>query len=159
MSKLINMTDKYETQDGTPVRVLCVDSGDEKFPVVVVVAGQVISMTPSGKVFPSGNASRNDLRKVDPYKELKAAHAAGKVIQCRKRDGVWLDISYPNWDSPANCYRIKPEPKTVKLLAFVSERGSFQHAVDGSQTFKDLVGASHQWSRVPLLDMQYEVEA
>jgi hypothetical protein len=61
----------------------------------------------------------------DPYAELKAAHAAGKVIQMIYRgakvlgkeyspDG-WKDIHFPVFDAPPEDYRIKPEPVIVPL--------------------------------------------
>jgi hypothetical protein len=54
----------------------------------------------------------------DPYAELKAAHAAGKVIQ-RKWD-QWedfRDVENPDWSLRLDQYRIKPEPITVPLEA------------------------------------------
>lgn len=47
---------------------------------------------------------------VDPYAELKAAHAAGRVIQSfnHKRD-VWQDCPSPAFEGGTD-YRIKPEP-------------------------------------------------
>lgn len=46
----------------------------------------------------------------DPYAELKAAHAAGKVIECKQVRGDWAIIKYPAWIAPVKDYRIKPEP-------------------------------------------------
>jgi hypothetical protein len=51
---------------------------------------------------------------VDPYAELKAAHAAGKVIQLRnvKRGRhEWVDIQDPAWNlnDEGDEYRIKPD--------------------------------------------------
>ena len=46
----------------------------------------------------------------DPYAELKAAHAAGKVIQYKSSSGVWSDVT-PSWCVEPARYRIKPEPK------------------------------------------------
>jgi len=51
----------------------------------------------------------------DPYAELKAAHAEGKVIQWHNGH-MWHDLSYsehPLWIHPAKDYRIKPIPATV----------------------------------------------
>lgn len=52
----------------------------------------------------------------DPYAELKAAHAAGKVIQCKLdvADDFWEDIKDPQWGAKPHEYRIKPEPKTFE---------------------------------------------
>ncbi len=46
----------------------------------------------------------------DPYAELKAAHAAGKVIQILNAQNRYVD-AYPTWHSPPEAYRIKPEPE------------------------------------------------
>jgi hypothetical protein len=50
---------------------------------------------------------------VDPYAELKAAHAAGKVLQVRRSRLAeeWTDVPKVglNWNLPPSCYRIKPE--------------------------------------------------
>lgn len=49
----------------------------------------------------------------DPYAELKAAHAAGRVIQ-QLTDGVWYDFTTgPCWSEPPNEYRIKPTTFTA----------------------------------------------
>lgn len=49
---------------------------------------------------------------VDPYAELKAAHAAGKVIQFKPHGCSWEDNDDPDWTAPMSGYRIKPEPET-----------------------------------------------
>ena len=62
----------------------------------------------------------DDSAKPDPYAELKAAHAAGKVIQsdvnedCDHED--WRDEENPDWKRHPSCYRIKlkPEPETFE---------------------------------------------
>jgi len=52
---------------------------------------------------------------IDPYAELKAAHAAGKTIQLNygrwlgKDD--WRDFAPNDWSCPLKDYRIKPEPE------------------------------------------------
>lgn len=51
----------------------------------------------------------------DPYAELKAAHAAGKVIQYREWDGVWNDTINPSFQAAPQYYRIKPEQQKVPL--------------------------------------------
>ena len=56
--------------------------------------------------------------KVDPFAELKAAHKAGKVIQCKQdRSGNWVDIPMPTWDVEIYRYRIKPDVKMAPLEA------------------------------------------
>ena len=42
---------------------------------------------------------------------LIQGYAEGKTIQFLKIDGTWRDMTEPNFSSPVNYYRIKPEPK------------------------------------------------
>lgn len=42
---------------------------------------------------------------------LIQGYAEGKTIQFLKIDSTWRDMTEPNFSSPANYYRIKPEPK------------------------------------------------
>jgi len=56
----------------------------------------------------------------DPYAELKAAHAAGKVIQikalCDKNGAtIWQDVLQPLFNCSVVLYRIKPELVLVPL--------------------------------------------
>lgn len=51
---------------------------------------------------------------VDPYAELKAAHAAGKVIQILNTQNRYVDAD-PTWMSPPEAYRIKPEEPAFQL--------------------------------------------
>jgi len=60
----------------------------------------------------------------DPYRELKDAYLAGKVIQI-KDGGEWDNIDCPLFKAPASDYRIKPEP------VITTHRGSFCHRIDG----------------------------
>lgn len=55
--------------------------------------------------------------KPDPYAALKAAHAAGKVIECiTGTDRRWMAIQgEPRWFLPLEDYRIKPEPPAFQL--------------------------------------------
>lgn len=73
------------------------------------------SITAAVSLIYSGHEIR--LKESDPYADLKAAHAAGKVIQCDFGDGDgWTDVPEPKWISPIIChYRIKPEPVMVPL--------------------------------------------
>lgn len=58
-----------------------------------------------------------ELEKPDPYAELKAAHAAGKVIQRygQKYHGDWFDDANPTWVDPVTHYRIKPSAPPFQL--------------------------------------------
>lgn len=53
-----------------------------------------------------------EVEKPDPYAELKAAHAEGKVIQQSGHgSGNWFDCgTHIEWTRPPECYRVKPEP-------------------------------------------------
>jgi hypothetical protein len=55
----------------------------------------------------------------DPFAELKAAHAAGKVIQIKalSKNGAlhWEDVPQPLFNCSVILYRIKPEPVLVPL--------------------------------------------
>jgi hypothetical protein len=51
-----------------------------------------------------------EVSKPDPYAELKAAHAAGKIIQCRQTImNHWGDLKTPEWNAPMEYYRVKPD--------------------------------------------------
>ena len=52
--------------------------------------------------------TREEAKKLLP---LIQEYAEGKTIQFLKIDGTWRDMTEPNFSSPANYYRIKPEPK------------------------------------------------
>lgn len=54
--------------------------------------------------------------KPDPFAELKAAHAAGKVIEW-KCGSDWYPAQNPGWSYTVDCYRIRPEPELVPLEA------------------------------------------
>lgn len=56
---------------------------------------------------PIAQPVKDSVEAVDPYAELKAAHAAGKVIQVRYDEG-WEADRFPNWCLAATEYRIKP---------------------------------------------------
>lgn len=52
--------------------------------------------------------TREEAKKLLP---LIQEYAEGKTIQFLKIDGTWRDMTKPNFSSPVNYYRIKPEPK------------------------------------------------
>lgn len=57
---------------------------------------------------------------VDPYADLKEAHAAGKTIQRYHESGQWIDHILPSeqepiWFHPVKDLRIKPEPPPFQL--------------------------------------------
>jgi hypothetical protein len=55
----------------------------------------------------------------DPFAELKAAHAAGKMIQIKalSENGatIWQDVPQPLFNCSVILYRIKPEPVLIPL--------------------------------------------
>jgi len=61
---------------------------------------------------------------VDPYAELKKAHAEGRVIQWHNGH-MWHDLPHsenPLWIHPAKDYRIKPAPETFEAHGKVWQR-------------------------------------
>ena len=85
---------------------------------------------------------------VDPYAELKAAHAEGRVIQIHTMTGDWRDTE-PSWLYHADRYRIKPVTKTkkVKLLGWYTG-SELVHMSEGERS----------WFRVPAEDKEIEYE-
>jgi hypothetical protein len=60
--------------------------------------------------------TKRPLPQPDPYAELKAAHAAGKVIQHNRGNGSypnWCDVPDPEFSDRVSTYRIKPEQQKV----------------------------------------------
>jgi len=53
--------------------------------------------------------------KPDPYAELRAAHAAGKVIQVRKPKGIWIRALHPSWSELLE-YRVQPEEPNQSII-------------------------------------------
>lgn len=49
-----------------------------------------------------------EAEKPDPYAELKAARAAGKVIEFNPGDSLGWRTQNVDWTAPVECYRIKP---------------------------------------------------
>ncbi len=77
-------------------------------PIQTLAADQVTA-TPTMQDVAS-RVLEEEPEKSDPYAELKAAHAAGKVIQAIGSKGEWKDIHYsPLWNLSLSEYRIKPD--------------------------------------------------
>lgn len=83
------------------------------------------------------------IKPVDPFAELKAAHAEGKVIQVFSSLEEWGDITWgkPFFDSPLDQYRIKPEPESVQLARKV--RKNYQHYSSMANDLAELVIKEH----------------
>jgi hypothetical protein len=101
-----------------------------------------------------------EYRRKDPYRELKEARAAGKVIQwysgsSLNNTGEWCDQDgyCIVWYYPPERYRVKPEPTTkkVKLLAYVS-------GAAGELVWRKEGYFMTGWQRVPSEDKEIEVE-
>lgn len=89
-----------------------------KYEGMVIVKSSLNSyFVPLSTPFPDGSILQEDgsYKKPDPYAELKAAHAAGKVIQHHATKGFWVDSANPSFEAPAELYRIKPETKLIPL--------------------------------------------
>lgn len=101
-----------------------------------------------------------EYRRIDPYRELKEAHAAGKTIQFTDGE-VWVDAQIClGFHRPVNEYRIKPEPssKLVMLLGYLSEMGGFIHMEEGSRNQVEVAGNPAMWKRVPEMDRKVRVQ-
>jgi hypothetical protein len=62
---LISMNKKYQTRDGRPVRVLCVDATNaDRYPVIALIGDANERLTPYGKLWPDGSESAYDLVEV-----------------------------------------------------------------------------------------------
>jgi hypothetical protein len=59
--------------------------------------------------------TKRPLPQPDPYAELKAAHAAGKVIQFNPGDSLGWRDQQCDFTAEPHCYRIKPEQQKVPL--------------------------------------------
>ncbi len=92
-----------------------VDNGDEEcFSCGVWVKAYYGSSAPT-TANDSHRRTKAPLPQPDPYAEIKAAHAAGKVIQHRFPGYLnWNDTSHPEFLRSRE-YRIKPEQKKVPL--------------------------------------------
>ena len=74
MKNLISMDKQYKTRSGSEVRILCIDSGCEEYPVVAVVNKDALKFTAEGKYWSDGDTSDHDL------------------IEVPKETEVWLEI-------------------------------------------------------------------
>lgn len=86
--------------------------------------------------------------------EVMIAFAEGKTIEYRENgEHVWEYAKTPSWDWFSFDYRIKPaEPKKVKLTAFTTANGQL--------LYFDMMRVktwNSDWTRVPSLDLEYEV--
>lgn len=109
---------------------------------------------------PSFNV-HNYYRIHDPYRELKKAHAAGKVIQFYEiPEHVWTDCKIqPKWDVPPERYRAKPETKTVKMWQWIVKQKGNQYpflSAGLTPTEPNFTGA--EWVRkAPWTEIEVEV--
>jgi hypothetical protein len=78
----------------------------------------------------------------DPYAELKAAHAAGKVIQFNPGDSLGWRDQQCDFTAAPHCYRIKPEqqpqePWAAEKAAFAAGE-TIQYSSDYRPTWTDV---------------------
>ena len=73
----VSMDKKYQTRDGRPVRLLCIDAVSSNYPVIALVPNShsrdehdASCFTPEGRFFVSGENSK-DLIEVPPYADFK----------------------------------------------------------------------------------------
>ena len=84
---IVSMDKKYQTRDGRPVRILCVDGPDARYPVLYVLEDSRVLRTKCDGAFESADSrSHYDLIEVSPYADFKVddpvmvrAHTAGDV--------------------------------------------------------------------------------
>ena len=94
----------------------------------------------------------------DPYAELKAAHAAGKAIQC-DCGGIWRDWNDPHWSLPPERYRIKPETRRVPLCANDIKSGDeFLHSSGLRYTWHCIYTNAVQLSRASTFSFEQLME-
>jgi hypothetical protein len=93
------------------------------------------------------DTSAFEFRLADPYAELKAAHAAGKVIQenvIQENVGGWIDLDNPKWDRAACYYRVKPDTPSFAPGYYRMRNGKkmriykvYPDRIDGAMLIKD----------------------
>jgi len=128
----IDFTKPVETVTGIPVQIIST-SGREPYPVVgyVGVHSLCLDEWTSDGLFNVEELDYSDynLRNKatwqlpDPYAELKAAHAAGKVIQFNPGDSLGWRDQQCDFTAAPHCYRIKPEQQPEEPWA--AEKAAF----------------------------------
>ena len=97
---MISMDKQYTTRDGRPVRVLCVDAGDE-YPVVLLTESDALRRyRPDGRWFESGDDNQKDLIEVKPKRTVE----------------VWIN-HYEDGSPVAHLIEPKPEHKNDRCIA------------------------------------------
>lgn len=81
----INMTDKYETMDGEPVRVLVTDLKDSEFPIMIAIDKGDYELAKGLRAGGLDTQFRQCIRKVDPYRDFKI----DKVEVRGSEEDVW----------------------------------------------------------------------
>lgn len=70
MKNLISMDKQYKTRSGSEVRILCIDSGCEQYPVVAIVDSDALKFTAEGNYWFDGDISDHDLIEVPKEKTI-----------------------------------------------------------------------------------------
>jgi hypothetical protein len=147
----IDFTKPVETVTGIPVQIIST-SGREPYPVVGYVGEHSLSLDEwtSDGLFNIEELDYSDynLRNKatwqlpDPYAELKAAHAAGKVIQFNPGDSLGWRDQQCDFTAAPHCYRIKPEQQPQEPWA--AEKAAFA----AGETIQYSSGYNPAWSDV-----------
>ena len=89
--------------------------------------------------------------------EVMISFAEGKKIRFREKDCncLWTPTTLPTWDWSVFEYEVRQaEPKKAKLEAWITDTNRLAHFVEG----EIVIGhSSWRWTRVPSLDLEYEV--
>jgi hypothetical protein len=147
----IDFTKPVETVTGIPVQIIST-SGREPYPVVGYVGEHSLCLdewTSDGLFnlaeldYSEYNLRNKATRQLpDPYAELKAAHAAGKVIQFNPGDSLGWRDQQCDFTAAPHCYRIKPEQQPQEPWA--AEKAAFA----AGETIQYSSGYNPAWSDV-----------
>jgi len=109
MKNLISMDKQYRTTSGSEIRILCIDSGCEEYPVVAVVDKDVIKFTAEGKYWFDGDTSDHDLIEVPKEREV--------WLEVYEYDGELRSLGYPTKEELDNSIRLSSGSNWYKLIA------------------------------------------
>jgi hypothetical protein len=147
----IDFTKPVETVTGIPVQIISI-SGREPYPVIGYVGEHSLALDEWTSDGPYNveelDYSEYNLRNKatwqlpDPYAELKAAHAAGKVIQFNPGDSLGWRDQQCDFTAAPHCYRIKPEQQPQEPWA--AEKAAFV----AGETIQYSSGFNPAWSDV-----------
>lgn len=96
---------------------------------------------------------------IPAHAELIHAFADGKTLEMRNSERmtdwtVWRHQYCPDFTINGREWRIKPEPKVTRYLAWEYHDGEFRMAREGSQYAERLYKNNVGWKRIPALDKE-----